>query len=131
MFSVRPRVCTYRARMCQGTHRGRTRHPRSTVYMYISEKYPSISRRVCQMLYVFPAQAKTVRRSEQEQCVRIARAKASFWDGCETYLKAKGRTTLRVLTSGCSISFLVLLTINVTALVSMSVSLFLSLFRNP
>jgi len=79
------------------------------------------------MLHAFPAQAKTVRRSEQGQCVRIARAKASFWDGCETYLKAKERTTLRVSTSGCSTSFLVLLTINVAALVSMSVSLFLYL----
>lgn len=82
------------------------------------------------MLHAFPAQAKTVRRiSEQGQCVRIARAKASFWDGCETYLKAKERTTLRVSTSGCSTSLspLVLLTINVAALVSMSVSLFLYL----
>lgn len=36
------------------------------------------------MLHAFPAQAKTERRNEQGQCMRIARAKASSWDGCET-----------------------------------------------
>jgi len=57
--------------------------------------------------------------------VRIARAKASFWDGCETFLKAKEPPFVfrRVVAP----PLLVLLTINVAALVSMSVSLFLYL----
>lgn len=111
LFSVRPRVCTRIAHACVKARIEVERDTLEAPCTCISEKYLSISRRVCQMLHAFPAQAKTVRRSEQGQCVRIARAKASFWDGCETYLKAKERTTLRVLTSGWSTSFLILLTI--------------------